>query len=223
MFAGDAFALHTFLNAFYKEKRYDGAAFLHRQNFFAERNVTAIVLEVPTKTIGRGTVHAWATASLYGHAPEMQVSRWGLPLITHLFLNDPDHQEVKERFNRSVPSEDVALFSKAIADFAATMATYAGSAINPGEYGRQIALRLCPTTLPYELGTAAAFDFAGFNGRPLGDDVMDVMLTLASNKPLEDGAVPDRNRVRHEFPYVGEPYTKEEQQGVTPVPRPSKK
>jgi hypothetical protein len=152
----------------------------------------------------------------------MQVSRWGLPLITHLFLNDPDHQEVKERFNRSVPSEDVALFSKAIADFAATMATYAGSAINPVEYGRQIALRLCPTTLPYELGTAAAFDFAGFNGRPLGDDVMDVMLTLASNKPLEDGAVPDRNRVRHEFPYVGEPYTKEEQQGVTPVPRPPK-
>ena len=34
--------------------------------------------------IGRGRVHAWATASLYGHAPEVQVSRWGLPLITNV-------------------------------------------------------------------------------------------------------------------------------------------
>jgi hypothetical protein len=48
--------------------------------------------------------------------------------------------------------------------------------------------RLCPITLPYELGTAAAFDLAGFNGRPLGDDVMDVMLTLAPNRPLQDRA-----------------------------------
>jgi hypothetical protein len=223
MFAGDAFALHGFLNAFYKEKRYGSEAFLHRQDFFAKRNVTAIVLEVPSKMIGHGVVHAWATASLFGHAPEMQVSRWGLPLITHLFLNDPDNQELKEHFNRSMPSDDLTSFAKPIADFAATMATYAASVVNPVEYGKQIVSRLCPTTLPYELGTAGAFDLAGFNGRPLGDDVMDVMLTLASNKPLEDGAGPDRNRVRHEFPYVGGPYTKEEQQGVTPVPRPSKK
>jgi hypothetical protein len=48
-FAGDAFALHGFLNAFYKEQRYDGEVFRHRQNFFANRNVTAIVLEVPNE------------------------------------------------------------------------------------------------------------------------------------------------------------------------------
>jgi hypothetical protein len=77
--------------------------------------------------------------------------------------------------------------------------------------------------LPYRLGTDAAFDQAGFNGRPLGEDVMDVMLTLASNKPLADGAAPDRSRVRSEFPYFGEPFTKAEQAGVTPVPRPDKK
>ena len=223
MFAGDAFALHGFLNAFYKEQRYDGDVFQRRQNFFANRNVTAIVLEIPSDLIGKGTVHAWATASLYGHAPEMQVSRWGLPLITHLFLNDPNNQEVKENFNRSVPSEDVASFSEYIADFTQKMATYAASVMNPDEYGKQVVARLCPTMLPYELGTSAAFDLAGFNGRPLTDDVMDVMLTLASNKPLQDGAVPDRGRVRTEFPYFGEPYSREEQKGVIPVPRPPKK
>ena len=79
LFAGDAFALHGFMAAFYKERRYDGDVFRHRENFFARRNVTAIVLEVPTEMIGRGRVHAWATVSLFGHAPEKQVSRWGLP------------------------------------------------------------------------------------------------------------------------------------------------
>jgi hypothetical protein len=31
--------------------------------------------EIPSPLIGRGLVHGWATASLYGHAPEVQVSR----------------------------------------------------------------------------------------------------------------------------------------------------
>ena len=223
MFAGDAFALHGFLNAFYKDHKYDGDVFSHRQNFFANRNLTAIVLEVPNHLIGKGAVHAWATVPLYGHAPEMQVSRWGLPLITHLFLNDPSNQEAKENFNTSIPADDVASFSQYIADFTQKMTTYAGSVMNPEEYGKQIVDRLCPTTLPYQLGTQAAFDLAGFNGRPLGDDVMDVMLTLASNKPLQDGAVPDRSRIRSEFPYFGAPYSKEEQKDVIPVPRPPKK
>ena len=46
---------------------------------------------------------------------------------------------------------------------------------------------------------------------------------LASNKPLGDGVAPDRSRVRNEFPYFGEPYTRSEQAGATPVPRPTKK
>jgi hypothetical protein len=37
------------------------------------------------------------------------------------------------------------------------------------------------------VGTPAAFDFAGFNGRDLADDVMDVILTLAATllSPME--------------------------------------
>jgi Domain of unknown function (DUF4331) len=223
LFAGDASALHALLTAFYQNHRYDGDAFQHPQNFFARRNVTAIVLEVPTDLIGQGKVHSWATISLYGHAPEMQVSRWGLPLITHIFLNDPTSQDLKEQFNTSAPSEDVDRFSKAVADFTEKMTTYAGSAENPSEYGRQTAALLCPVTLPYELGTPATFERGRFNGRSLGDDVMDVMLSLACNKPLADGVSPDHDRISVEFPYYGAPYTKDEQIGVTPVPHPSKK
>jgi hypothetical protein len=110
----------------------------------------------------------------------------GLPMVTHIFLNDPSAPEAKEQFNAPVPSEDIERFAKPIADVAEKMTTYAGSASHPGEYGKLIAARLCPDTLPYELGTPAAFQVASFNGRALGDDAMDVMLTLAANTPLVD-------------------------------------
>ena len=222
LFAANA-GFRAFMTAFYKDQRYDGDAFLDQQNPFARRNVTAIVLEVPNELIGKGKVNAWATISLFGHAPEVQVSRWGLPMVTHLFLNDPSDQEAKEQFNASVPSEDLERFAKAIADVAEKMTTYAASAADPVEYGNLIARRLCPDTLPYELGTSAAFELAGFNGRALGDDVLDVMLTLAANKPIVDGLVPDRGRIRNDFPYYGAPYTAEEQAGMTPLMRPVKK
>jgi hypothetical protein len=221
--APDVFAANvgfgTFMTAFYKDKRFDGDAFLHQQNPFARRNVTAIVLEVPSELIGKGKINAWATISLFGHALEVQVSRWGLPMVTHLFLKD---QEEKEQFNASVPSEDPERFAKSIGDFAEKMTTYAGSAADPGEYGKLIVARLCPDTLPYDLGTSAAFELASFNGRALGDDVLDVMLTLAANTPIVDGLAPDRGRIRKDFPYYGAPYTAEEQAGMTPLVPPSK-
>jgi Domain of unknown function (DUF4331) len=222
LFAANA-GFRAFMTAFYKDQRYDGDALLHQQNPFARRNVTAIVLEVPNELIGRGKINAWATISLFGHAPEMQVSRWGLPMVTHLFLSDPGDQELKEQFNASVPAEDLERFGKSIADVAEKMTAFAGSAADPSGYGKLIAARLCPDTLPYELGTAAAFEVVRFNGRALGDDVLDVILTLAANTPIVDGLAPDRERIRKDFPYYGAPYTAEEQAGMTPMSPPANK
>jgi hypothetical protein len=218
LFAGDAAAFNKFRDALFKEHRLDVAFFQSRQNFFAKRNVTAIVIEVPTTIIGRGLVRAWATASLFGHAPEMQVSRWGLPLLTHLFIPD---LAMRELFNRSVPSGDRKRFGPQIAQVAETCATLGHSSASPREYGQQVLDRLCPVMLPYHLGTPAAFDFTGFNGRALTDDVMDVILTLATNTALGDGAIPDADRTRGDFPYFGAPYTASEQAGVKPAVPPS--
>ena len=213
IFAGDAAALGAFQAAIFKEGRFDPAAFHDRKNYFARRNVTAIVLEVPSEMIGHGNVHGWATVSLVGHAPEVQVSRWGLPLITHVFMPEAN---MREEYNHSTPADDLPRFSGQIGGIAEQLTRLAGSTSNPSDYARRLIARLCPTTLPYELGTAAAFDFVGFNGRALADDVMDVILTLATNTALGDGVAPDRNRVRGEFPYFGPPYTSEEQVGVVP-------
>jgi len=216
LFAGDAVALRAFLTAMAKENRFAADAWQNRKNFFANRNVTAIVLEVPSHLIGRGRVHGWATASLYGHAPEVQVCRWGLPLISNLFIPEDG---VREIYNRIGPAEDVVKIGPHLAAFAERVSALAGSTAHAREYGEQVAQRLCPIMLPYDLGSKAAFDFIAFNGRGLTDDVMDVMLSIASNTALTDGVVPDKARVQPAFPYFGAAYTAAEQSDVAPAVR----
>jgi hypothetical protein len=207
LFAADGVGFGAFRKALWTETRFAPEAFQNGQNFFGGKNVTAIVLEVPSSLIGRGAVHAWATASLYGHAPEVQVSRWGLPMITHMLLSDPSlHDDAAEKYNRAVPANEVALFSKPIRDFVEKVTALAHSAADPSAYATQLLTRLCPAVLPYELDTPASFSFAAFNGRGLGDDVMDVILTLVTNTALGDAVAPDMRLVRPDFPYFGEPH-----------------
>jgi hypothetical protein len=217
LWAADAIAFFNFLTALHQEDRFDITAFVHQKNFFKSRNVMALVLEVPTSMIGSGEVHLWSTASLYGHAPEVQICRWGLPLFTHLYLSDPGRPGLADKYHQSSPSDDVALFGDAVASFTAKVASRAGSTRNPQEYGRAIASRLCPVMLPYELGTDAAFGLADFNGRPLWTDAYDVMLTLAANRPITDGVAPDSTKIGNDFPYYGNRYSKEEQSGLEPI------
>ncbi|MFY9690072.1 MAG: DUF4331 family protein [Candidatus Acidiferrales bacterium] len=199
-------AFRAFRDALWQENRFAPEAFQNPQNVFGGMNVSAIVIEIPSDLIGRGLVHGWATASLYGHAPEVQVSRWGLPLITHVFLSDPSLADAAEKYNRAVPADDAALFAKPIADFVEKVTRLANSAADPSEYAKQLLARICPTVLPYELDTPASFSFSGFNGRALTDDVMDVILTLATNTALGDGVAPDLRLVRADFPYFGDPH-----------------
>ena len=198
-FAGDAAALEKFKAAF-ADGRYEPEAFDHHVNFFHDRSVAAIVLEVPNSLIGNGVqVHSWSTVSLFGHAPEQQVARWGLPLFTHIYLPDA---ESRERFNRSSPSDDAAPF---LADAATTVSSYAkaaGTAPDSDVYGSRVASLIESLTLPYLIGSAASFDYTGFNGRALGDNVMDCMLTLLTNSPLGTGIAPDPALFGSQFPYL---------------------
>ncbi|MDX6567374.1 MAG: hypothetical protein QOE10_3036 [Gaiellales bacterium] len=217
LWAADAIAFFNFLTTLNKEDRFDPNVFLHQKNFFKNRNVMALVLEVPNAMIGVGQVRVWATASLFGHAPEVQICRWGLPLFTHLYLSDPNQPGLAEKYHQSRPSDDVALFRDAVATFITKVASRAGSTRDPQAYGQTVASRLCPVMLPYELDTDAAFGLAEFNGRPLGIDAYDVMLTLAANRPITDGVAPDRNKILGDFPYYGNPYDSTEQAGLDPI------
>jgi hypothetical protein len=218
LWAADAIAFFNMLDALYKEDRFGAEAFEHRTNFFQKRNVMALVLEVPSAMIGTGKVGFWTTTSLYGHAPETQVYRWGLPLLTHLFLSDPaSSADLVERYHESAPSQDVVLFAPAIVNFATKLAGRANRADDPDAYGRKVMGRLCPAILPYELDTPAVFTVERFNGRPLATDGFDVMLTLAANHPIADGVAPPADRILNQFPYYGAPYSSSEQAGLAPI------
>lgn len=198
VFGGDAAAVAEF-QAGYTRNAYRPDAFDSHVNFFAGRTVGVIVLEVPNAMLETsGLLHAWATVSLVGHAPEQQVARWGLPLFTHLFLND---DELRESFNRSAPSADDSAF---VASTQATVAKYvelAGTSPDPQAYARRVADMFGPMTLPYNVGSTASFDYTGFNGRSLADNVMDNMLSLLTNSPLGTGIKPDRTQILADFPY----------------------
>lgn len=198
-FAGDAAALEAFKAAF-AQGSYQPEAFRNRVNFFHDRTIAAIVLEVPNGLIASTTrVYAWTTVSLYGHAPEQQVARWGLPLLTHIYLGSDD---LRERFNRSRPSDDDSQFMSSIASTVSKYAAMSGTTDHPEVYGNRVARLFGSLTLPYELGTVASFDYTGFNGRSLRDNVMDSMLSLLTNSPLGTGIAPDPARFTHTFPYL---------------------
>jgi hypothetical protein len=181
------------------------ALFHDGANYFQNRNVSAIVIEVPTQSIGdqAATVRAWATVSLCGHAPEVQVSRWGLPLMTHIFITD---EAVKEDYNRSYPSADVQCFSQIVADALPRFSQLAGTTDDPAAYAQRVVERLFPTTLPYVLGSGASFGFAGFNGRAITDNVENVMLSLQANAPIDQVTTVAGTNILDEFPYFGAPH-----------------
>jgi hypothetical protein len=217
LWAADAFAFFTTLTNLFNEDKYDPQTFEHKENLFRNRNVMAIVLEVPNEMIGKGKVAAWATISLFGHAPEVQVCRWGYPLITHLFLSNPSTPGLTAEYHAGRPAADVATIGPAIAAFTAKLSARATGLEDTAAYGAQIAAMLCPSVLPYELGSRAEFSRKGFNGRSLTDDAYDVMLSLATNTAVADGVAPDAQRTQPEFPYYGKPYSRKEQAGLKPI------
>jgi hypothetical protein len=78
--------------------------------------------------------------------------------------------------------------------------TYSGTTTDLEAYRRRVAALFGSLTLPYELGTVASFDYTGFNGRSLCDNVMDNMLSLLTNSALGTGIGPDPARFTDTFP-----------------------
>ena len=205
LFAADRVAGNAY-RAAAAEGQFTPELFREGENYFQNRNLMAIVLEVPTGSIGdpASTVRAWVTVSLCGHAPEVQVSRWGLPLMTHIFITD---EAVKDDYNRSFPSADVQCFSRIIADAVSRFTQLVGSTDDTTAYAERVVERLFPSTLPYVLDSGASFGFAGFNGRALTDNVENVMLSLQANTPVvQIAATVAKGNILDEFPYFGAPH-----------------
>lgn len=209
-FVGNGLALNAFVKSMAADEA-DFTPFEHRVDLFANRNVTAIVLEVPSGQIGAGRVGVWASISLHGHAPERQVARAAWPLMKHLFVRD-DH--IGAHLDEDPPTLDRENAGERIVANVAQVARLTGSVADPDQYGRYVANRVLPDILPYTLGTAASFGFAGVNGRSLADPGFDVVLSIFANRAIAGSVAIDPDVHRRAFPYLAPRHTK---QAETPL------
>lgn len=169
----------------------------------------AIVLEVPGTDArlrpGRD-IGLWGAAKLATDAGGWrQVNRAAIPMMWPLFLAivDADDSSDYARDTASHPAEDRANDQARICGMIAASAQITGTA-NPQAYGRAVTQRLLPDLLPYKVGTAAGFSFAGFNGRTLADNAPEVMYGLVTNTGFPTGlrAADAAETRQDEFPYV---------------------
>jgi hypothetical protein len=167
-------------------------------DFFADKNVFAIVLEVPNSALGRtpATTSLWARTRIVHNGALVNDDRLGRAAINTVFNHGVD----KNIFNNLEPSQDsTALTSEEITfvqSFASTLSALGGSPA--------LANVLLPDVLNYDYSKPS--DYAKLNGRRLRDDVISISLSLVTNGGLTTDNVPPHTDYLDHFPYAGKPH-----------------
>jgi hypothetical protein len=179
---------------------FDLIGFLHNfqftgSDFFIDKNVFGIVLEVPNWALGKNpNIGVWARTLLsVGSDPNDYVvdDRMGRPAINTVF----NHGNDKNVFNAINPSQDRALFEDS---FIATLESFGYSA----DQAKTIAEILLPDILTYDYNSSAGY----LNGRRLTDDVIDISLKLVTNGKITTDMVGPHTDYLDHFPYLGQPH-----------------
>lgn len=160
-------------------------------DFFADKNVCSIALELPNSALGNNEVGLWASTLDKTSEGWIQADRGGRPMQA-VFL----------------PGEErMAYLSGQPADDARFIGVFAHELEHAGGYTPQdataVARRLLPDMLLYDPRRPAAFPQ---NGRKLTDDVVDVFLSLYTNGKITEDKVTPHADLLDEFPYLGRPH-----------------
>jgi len=180
---------------------FDLIGFLHNfqftgSDFFIDKNVFGIVLEMPNREgLGRNhNVGVWAHTLIPATMqPDhfVQADQMGRPAINTVF----NHGNDKNVFNATQPADQRAGFE---ASFIATLTGFG----HPAAEAKSIAELLLPDILTYDYDSAAGF----LNGRKLTDDVIDIELALVSNGAVTTDMVGPHTDYLPSFPYLGVPH-----------------
>lgn len=176
---------------------FDLIGFLHNfqftgSDFFADKNVFGIVLEVPNHALGGNPkIGVWARTLLAKGDKYTVDDRMGRPAINTVF----NHGAEKNVFNRIDPHQDRAHFEEG---FETVLRSFGYSEAQADG----IAKILLPDILTYDYSSSQGF----LNGRKLTDDVIDIELALVTNgKVTTDKVGPHSDYLAH-FPYLGNPH-----------------
>jgi Domain of unknown function (DUF4331) len=182
---------------------FDLIGFLHNfhftgSDFFLDKNVFGIVLEVPNSVLGENPkIGIWArtllsTGDTDGGADDYtHDDRMGRPAINTVF----NHGQAKNLFNAIDPPQDRARFKDS---FKATLESFGYTS----DQADAIADILLPDILTYDYTSSAGY----LNGRRLTDDVIDISLKLVTNGKLTTDRVGPHTDYLDHFPYPGEPH-----------------
>jgi len=160
-------------------------------DFFKDKNVCSIVLEMPNSELGTGKLGIWART--VDKTPEgwIQADRGGRPLQAVFLSGDQ-----KESYLRGEPADD----ARFIGVFAHELEHSGGYAT---EAATAIARKLLPDILYYDPRQPVRYPD---NGRTLTDDVVDVFFSIYANRNVTDMVGPHGD-LSDEFPYVGPPHS----------------
>jgi hypothetical protein len=173
-------------------------------DFFIDKNVFGIVLEVPNvKGLGKNSkIGYWARTLIPKQGdPDDLVhdDQMGRPAINTVFNHGAD----KDLFNVTPPSKQRTTVTSTtktfLQNFVDTLVALGGYSV-PAATG--IADILLPDILTYDYSSAAGF----LNGRKLTDDVIDIELGLVSNGAITSDFVGPHTDYLSHFPYLGNPH-----------------
>ncbi len=160
-------------------------------DFFADKNVCGIVLEVPNVELGAERVSLWACTLVREAGSWVQVDRGALPAQA-VFLVGAE----RDAYMAGEPADD----DRFVPVFAHSLEHAGGYA---PEEAKQAARRLLPDVMPYDPTRPASFPG---NGRTLTDDAGDVFLAVLTNGKVMGDKVGAHSDLLAEFPYLGPPH-----------------
>ncbi len=163
------------------------------KDFFADKNVFAIVLEVPNRTLGPNPlVGIWARVLVPHSGRLVQGDRAGRPGIDATFNQSDDDKRI---WNQQEPSKDRELFL----DKFAGVFEHAG---HPKDQAVNLAGNLLPDLLTYDYSSSKGFP----NGRNLTDDVINMGIGLLTNGAVPHDGLRPHADLRADFPFLGNPH-----------------
>jgi hypothetical protein len=161
-------------------------------DFFIDKDVCSIVLEMPNSALGPKRVGLWARTLDGAGGVWVQADRGALPAQA-VFLVGAE----RDAYLSGEPADD----GRFVAGFAHALEHAGGYA--PVEASR-VAGTLLPDILSYDPTRPACFPS---NGRTLTDDAVDAFLAVLTNgKVIEDKVAAHRDLLA-EFPYLGPPHS----------------
>src|ERR1700691_117339 len=160
-------------------------------DFFADKDVCSIVLEVPNSALGSGKIGLWHRTVDGASGKWVQADRGALASQS-VFLTGDD----KAAYQAGQPADD----ARFIAVFAHSLEHTGGYTL---EAARRAAGILLPDILPYDPSKPACYPA---NGRTLTDDAIDVFLSILTNGRVTRDKVGPHTDLLTSFPFVGSPH-----------------